>query len=99
MDKYYLQLNGLAMGVPESPNLANLYGWYFENKANILADPLIVFYGQYIDVTTMSSPVNSDTWTPIFRPGLRHLLTLSIPPDLLRLVILLTILSYAPFTS
>ena len=50
-------------------------------------------------VTTMSSPVNSDTRTPIFRPGLRHLLTLLIPPDLLRLVILLTILSYAPFTS
>ena len=54
---------------------------------------------QQASVTTMSSPVNSDTRTPIFRPGLRHLLTLSIPPDLLRLVILLTILSYAPFTS
>ncbi|KAJ2983865.1 hypothetical protein NUW54_g10588 [Trametes sanguinea] len=37
------------MGVPESPDLANLYGWYFENKANILADPLIGFYGRYID--------------------------------------------------
>lgn len=37
------------MGVPESPDLANLYGWYFEKKCNILSDDRIAFYGRYID--------------------------------------------------
>lgn len=48
-EQFYLQLQGLAMGVADSPDLANLYGWYFERKANILADPRVPFYGRYID--------------------------------------------------
>jgi hypothetical protein len=45
----YEQLNGLAMGVADSPDLANLYGYYFENKAKILEHPNIFYYGRYID--------------------------------------------------
>ena len=45
----YEQLNGLAMGVASSPDLANLYGAYFEQKAGILDCPDIHFYGRYID--------------------------------------------------
>ena len=37
------------MGVADSPNLANLYGWYFEHKLQIHNHPLIPFYGHYID--------------------------------------------------
>jgi len=48
-DKYYEQLNGLAMGVSDSPDLANLWGAYFEKKANILAHQNVVYYGRYID--------------------------------------------------
>ena len=48
-NEYYLQLNGLAMGVADSPDLANLYGWYFERENNVLNDPMIAFYGRYID--------------------------------------------------
>ena len=47
--QYYLQKRGLAMGVADSPDLANLYGWYFEDKVKILEHPLIPFYGRYID--------------------------------------------------
>jgi hypothetical protein len=49
MDKFYLQKQGLAMGVADSPDLANLYGWHFENKADIINDPKVPFYGRYID--------------------------------------------------
>jgi hypothetical protein len=45
----YEQLNGLAMGVADSPDLANLYGYYFEEKANVLNHPDIFYYGRYID--------------------------------------------------
>ena len=45
----YQQLNGLAMGVADSPDLANLYGWYCEKRDGILDDPRIAFYGRYID--------------------------------------------------
>ena len=48
-DKYFEQLNGLAMGVADSPDLANLYGYHFEKQSNILHHPQVVFYGRYID--------------------------------------------------
>ena len=48
-EKYFLQLNGLAMGVADSPDLANLYGYHFEKRSNILHHPQVVFYGRYID--------------------------------------------------
>jgi len=47
--RIYEQLNGLAMGVADSPDLANLYGYYFEKLANVLNHPDIFFYGRYID--------------------------------------------------
>jgi hypothetical protein len=46
---YYLQLQGLAMGVADSPDLANLYGWFFERECNVINHPQIPFYGRYID--------------------------------------------------
>jgi len=45
----YEQTRGLAMSVADSPDLANLYSWYFEKSLNIHNHPLIPFYGQYID--------------------------------------------------
>ena len=45
----YEQLNGLAMGVADSPDLANLYGAYFEAKSRVLEHPNIFYYGRYID--------------------------------------------------
>jgi hypothetical protein len=45
----YLQLQGLAMGVADSPDLANLYGWEFERAADILNDAKVPLYGRYID--------------------------------------------------
>ena len=48
-DRYFEQLNGLAMGVSDSPDLANLYGYHFEKQSNILHHPQVVFYGRYID--------------------------------------------------
>ena len=48
-NKIYLQLNGLAMGVADSPDLANLYGYHFEKRAKILEHPDIFYYGRYID--------------------------------------------------
>ncbi len=47
--KIYEQLNGLAMGVADSPDLANLYGYYFERKSRVLEHPDVFFYGRYID--------------------------------------------------
>ena len=47
--KIYRQVRGLAMGVASSPDLANLYGCFFEDKANIHSHPDIPFYGRYID--------------------------------------------------
>ena len=47
--KTYQQLLGLAMGVADSPDLANLYGWYCERREKVLEHPDIVFYGRYID--------------------------------------------------
>ena len=48
-DKYFEQLNGLAMGVSDAPDLANLYGCHFEEKSKILNHPSVAFYGRYID--------------------------------------------------
>jgi hypothetical protein len=47
--QYYRQLQGLAMGVADSPDLANLYSAYDEQQARLLEDPIIAFYGRYID--------------------------------------------------
>jgi len=46
---FYRQKNGLAMGVSDSPDLANLYGWWFERNAQIMSHPLIPYYGRFID--------------------------------------------------
>ncbi|SJL12000.1 uncharacterized protein ARMOST_21447 [Armillaria ostoyae] len=48
-DSFYKQKSGLAMGVADSPDLANLYGHWFERQINLLNDPDIPFYGRYID--------------------------------------------------
>ena len=48
-DLVYKQRNGLAMGVADSPDLANLFGWFFERQVKILDHPLIPFYGRFID--------------------------------------------------
>lgn len=45
----YQQLNGLAMGVADSPDLANLYGWFCERRNKVMENPDIAFYGRYID--------------------------------------------------
>jgi hypothetical protein len=45
----YEQLNGLAMGVADSPDLANLFGYYFERRSGVLDHPNIFYYGRYID--------------------------------------------------
>jgi hypothetical protein len=37
------------MGVADSPDLANLYGYYFEKRTNVLDHPDIFFYGRYIN--------------------------------------------------
>src|SRR5271169_900274 len=48
-EKYFLQLNGLAMGVSDAPDLANLYGVHFEELSDILHHNNVAFYGRYID--------------------------------------------------
>jgi hypothetical protein len=37
------------MGVADSPDLANLYGWYYEQHSGILTSPTVLLYGRYID--------------------------------------------------
>ena len=37
------------MGVASSPDLANLYGCFFEDRAGVHSHPDIPFYGRYID--------------------------------------------------
>ena len=41
--KYFIQLRGLAMGVADSPDLANMYGLHFEKKCGILDGPRVPF--------------------------------------------------------
>ena len=48
-DLMFQQTRGLAMGVADSPDLSNLYGLYFENIYKVLDNPLIPFYGRFID--------------------------------------------------
>jgi hypothetical protein len=48
-DMVYKQRSGLAMGVADSPDLANLFGWFFERQVDILNHPLVAFYGRFID--------------------------------------------------
>jgi hypothetical protein len=47
--KCYLQKRGLAMGVSDSPDLANLFGYEFERNNETLKRPEVIFYGRYID--------------------------------------------------
>src|ERR1700683_2529590 len=61
-NKMYLQKCSLAMGVADSPDLANLYGWFFERNNPTLNDPLIPFYGQYIDdICTIVSATSEES--------------------------------------
>ena len=48
-EKYFEQLNGLAMGVADSPDLSNLFGYHFEKLSGVLHHPQVAFYGRYID--------------------------------------------------
>jgi hypothetical protein len=48
-DRFFEQLNGLAMGVADSPDLSNLFGAHFEQRSKILDHPQVAFYGRYID--------------------------------------------------
>ena len=49
MGRYFLQLNGLAMGVADSPDLANLWGIHGEKRFLAKHDKRVFFYGRYID--------------------------------------------------
>ena len=47
---YYYQTKGLAMGVADSPDIANLYGAYFEIiQGQALNNPRVIYYKRYID--------------------------------------------------
>ena len=37
------------MGISSSPTLANLLGWYYDRKVDILNHPNVIFYSHYID--------------------------------------------------
>ena len=37
------------MGISSSPTLANLLGWYYERKVDIINHPNLIFDGCYID--------------------------------------------------
>ena len=47
--RFFEQLGGLAMGVADSPDLANLYGYHFEKLSGIIDHVKVIFYGRYID--------------------------------------------------
>jgi len=47
--KIYRQVRELAMGVASSPDLANLYGCFFEDRVGVHSYPDISFYRRYID--------------------------------------------------
>jgi hypothetical protein len=47
-DQLFVQRKGLAMGVASSPDIANLYGAYFEESI-VKEDKDILFYRRYID--------------------------------------------------
>jgi len=48
--KMYIQKRGLAMGIVDSPDLANLYGLFFDNTCNIHQHLLVPFYRRFIDI-------------------------------------------------
>jgi hypothetical protein len=49
-DKYYCQDKGLAMGVADSPDIANLYGAWFEIiQGQVMNQPRVIYYKRYID--------------------------------------------------
>ena len=48
-NQFYEQLQGLVIGVADSPDMANLYRWFFETEAEIDNNSNIPFYGYYID--------------------------------------------------
>jgi hypothetical protein len=48
-DLIYLQTRGLAMGVADSPDLANLYGYFYEKQCFRQPADEIAFYKRYID--------------------------------------------------
>ena len=47
--KIYWQVREFAMGAASSPDLANLYGCFFEDRAGVHSHPDIPFYRRYID--------------------------------------------------
>jgi hypothetical protein len=48
--KYYRQEQGLAMGVADSPDIANLYGTWFEIiQGQAMNKPNVIYYKRYID--------------------------------------------------
>jgi hypothetical protein len=49
MNKFYEQLKGVPMGASCSPDIANLYGAFFENQFMNPPNPSIPFFGRYID--------------------------------------------------
>ncbi|KDN33143.1 hypothetical protein RSAG8_13767, partial [Rhizoctonia solani AG-8 WAC10335] len=48
-DDWYIQTDGLSMGVAHAPDMANLYGSYFENQIIPTLGEDILYYGRYID--------------------------------------------------
>ena len=50
---FFRQLNGLAMGVADSPDIANLFGYWHEFTQCRITDtekyPQVIIYGRYID--------------------------------------------------
>ncbi|KAJ1299566.1 hypothetical protein OPQ81_002533 [Rhizoctonia solani] len=48
-DDWYVQTDGLSMGVAHAPDMANLYGAHFENQIIPSLGKDILYYGRYID--------------------------------------------------
>ncbi|KDN44043.1 hypothetical protein RSAG8_05775, partial [Rhizoctonia solani AG-8 WAC10335] len=48
-DDWYVQTDGLSMGVAHAPDMANLYGSYYENQIIPTLGSDILYYGRYID--------------------------------------------------
>ena len=48
-EDFYLQLNSLAMGVADSPDLANCFRVHFEKRSQIPTHDNVAFYGRYIN--------------------------------------------------
>ncbi|KEP45355.1 reverse transcriptase, partial [Rhizoctonia solani 123E] len=48
-DDWYVQTDGLSMGVAHAPDMANLYGSYYENQIIPTLGKNILYYGRYID--------------------------------------------------